>query len=86
MPPSRLVLEAFKLLWGRCVEVEAKENVASLPGWYVMGEPATLQPPVLVLGRLCPCSGFRLGASLRGSLSRAGAGKLSPTPFSQKEG
>ena len=44
MPPSRLVLEDFKLLWGR--RVEAKEKVACAPGWSVVA-PATPQPVLL---------------------------------------
>ena len=62
MPPSRLVLEAFKLLWGR--RVEAKEKVACAPGWSKVVAPATPQP-VLLLQRGLGSSVPMLGGQAR---------------------
>ena len=75
MPPPRLVLEAFKLLCGSWVEVEAREKVAAAPGWYATVGPAALQPPVL------PQRG--LGASLPVLGVQA---ESAPTPPSREQG
>lgn len=81
MPPSRLALEAFKLLVGRRVEVEAKK-VACAPGWSMVVAPATLQPvlfPQRGLGSSVPMLGGQVRSA---SLRFGGSGsELSPTPF-----
>lgn len=77
MPPPRLVLEAFKLLWGRWVKVEATEKVASAPGWYVTVAPAALEPPVLPAEGLGLIAAHARGSGWEGSTGWGWGGEVS---------